>query len=105
MALVLVVMGMGAYIVAPVPDDPTVQADENGAPGAWAFTIFDYNWWMVKQSCPEYTPAGYTTSSNEAQIPPEIFDILKDPPPPPVHPFVLSSSDTPFLFLLFLCSC
>jgi len=72
-----------------------VQADENGAPGAWAFTIFNYNWWMVKQSCPEYTPAGYTTSSGEAQIPPEILDVLKCLPPSCFPPFVLTSSDTP----------
>lgn len=37
---------------------------------------------MVKQSCPEYTPPGYSTSSNEDQIPPDIFQELKYGSPP-----------------------
>lgn len=56
---------------------PTVQEDKDGGPGYFAFTIFNMNWWMVKQSCPEYTPPGFTTSSNEDQIPPESFKALQ----------------------------
>ena len=64
-----------------------MQEDEDGAPGHFAFTIFNFNWWMVKVSCPEFTPEGYSPSSGEDQIPPEIFQKLK---------FVLCSRKNPY---------
>ena len=55
----------------------SVESDENDSPGQMAFTIFNINWWMVKVSCPEFTPAGMTKDTDEAQIPPDIFQKLK----------------------------